>query len=310
MSKTEEASRDGRYKIQASKYRNAISAKPGAEFPPDTDRYHLYVSLACPWAHRVLITRQLKGLEDLITLNVVDWRMDERGWKFNAQEPGCTPDTVNGATLLREIYSKANPEHEGQITVPLLFDKKQGKIVSNESAEIVRFLSTELDCLTSEKFHTNYYPEKLQRQIDEVNEWVFNDINSGVYKAGLATTQEAYEENVFQVFKSLDRVEDMLANHKYLVGDTLTEADIRLFTTIVRFDPVYVMHFKCNLGMIRHDYPNIHKWLRHLYWDIPAFRDTTNFDHTKKHYMFSRVKQNPFRIVAAGPRESILAKDI
>lgn len=303
------ANKDGRYRRQVSQYRNAISAQPDAEFPPDTDRYHLYVSLACPWAHRVLITRQLKGLENLITVNVVDWFMDEQGWKFNAEVPGCTPDTVNDAARLREIYFKINPEYDGRFTVPLLFDKKQGKIVSNESAEIIRFLFTELDGLTDKKFHTDYYPEKLRKEIDEVNEWIYNDINNGVYKSGFATTQEAYEENVFQLFKSLDRVEKILGDHKYLVGDTLTEADIRLFTTIVRFDPVYVMHFKCNLGTIRHDYPNIHRWLRDLYWDIPAFKDTTNFEHIKKHYMISHIKQNPFQIVAAGPKENILPKD-
>lgn len=303
------ANKDGHYRRQVSQFRNAISSKPGAEFPPDKDRYHLYVSLACPWAHRVLITRKLKGLEDLITLNVVDWYMDEDGWKFNPEVPGCTPDTVNNAERIREIYFKVNPEYDGRFTVPLLFDKKQGKIVSNESAEIIRFPFTEMDSLIPEKYHVDYYPEKLRPEIDAVNEWIYNDINNGVYKSGFATTQEAYDQNVYQLFKSLDRVEKILGEHKYLVGDTLTEADIRLFTTIVRFDPVYVMHFKCNLGMIRHDYPNIHRWLRDLYWDIPAFKDTTNFEHIKKHYMISHLKQNPYQIVAAGPKENILPKD-
>ncbi|KAL7269272.1 S-glutathionyl-(chloro)hydroquinone reductase [Rhizina undulata] len=222
------------------------------------------------------------------------------------------PDRINGAKFLKDLYFKANPNYEGRYTVPTLWDKKLQTICSNESSEILRFLYTEFDDLIAEdKKGVTFYPEEKRKEIDEFNEWLYDTVNNGVYKSGFATTQEAYEKNVHKLFESLDRIEEILkkSDGPYILGKELTEADIRLYPTIVRFDPVYVQHFKCNIKMIRHDYPAIHKWLRHLYWDIPAFRETTNFEHIKKHYTKSHSQINPKGITPVGPLPDILPKD-
>ncbi|KAF3918023.1 hypothetical protein ABW21_db0203753 [Orbilia brochopaga] len=312
---TDWASKDGEFRRQVSSFRDQISSAPDAKFQPEKDRYHLYVSYACPWATRTLIVRKLKGLEDLITVTVVHWHLKEKGWRFaEADEnvPDAGPDALNGAKFLREIYFGVEPNYTGRFTVPLLWDKKLKTIVNNESSDIIRMLYTEFDGLLDDKQKGNtYYPAELAKEIDEMNDWVYDTINNGVYKSGFATTQEAYDRNVIRVFEALDRVEGILKNSDgpYLLGKTLTEADIRLFPTIIRFDPVYHQHFKCNIRMIRHDYPAINKWMQHLYWDIPAFKDTCNFEHIKKHYTKSHTQINPLSITPVGPLPDILPKE-
>lgn len=285
----------------------------------------MYVSLACPWAHRTLITRALKGLTSIIGLSIVHWHMDDKGWRFiNEEEQKAktnSSDVSNGTAdhlynflRIRELYFKADPEYSGRFTVPVLWDKKLETIVSNESSEIIRMLNTEFnDLVSSDYAEIDLYPTDLQASIDEINSWIYDNINNGVYKSGFSTKQEIYEEEVQNVFKHLDKVEELLAaNHKssnqhnFLLGNQLTEADIRLFTTIIRFDPVYHQHFKCNIKMIRHDYPYIHNWVRLLYWKIPGFNETTDFEHIKKHYTKSHIKINPNQITALGPVPHIL----
>lgn len=265
----------------------------------------------------------MKGLEDIISYDVVDWYMGPNGWRFNNAEHSAkdaTEDSLNHSEYIREIYFKQNPEYDGRFTVPVLYDKKTGTIVNNESSEIIRMFYTEFDDFIEEKYRgLNFYPEKYQKQIDGLNEWIYNDINNGVYKSGFATAQEVYDKNVTQLFKSLDRVEEILKESAkkindpskpfFLLGEEFTEADLRLYPTIARFDPVYVQHFKCNIRDIRYGYPYIHTWLRHLYWDVPAFHDTTNFDHIKYHYTKSHVKYNPTGVTPAGPVPHILPKD-
>ncbi|KAE8403503.1 glutathione S-transferase [Aspergillus pseudonomiae] len=312
--------KSGEFKRQTSAFRNWISREPGAEFPPEKGRYHLYVSYACPWAHRTLITRKLKGLEDFISFTSVHWHLGEKGWRFVTSDeklPGenTTPDPLHSdVTHLRDIYFANDPDYAGRFTVPVLYDKKTQRIVSNESAEIIRMLYYEFDDLlpsnSSQKL-LDLYPTKLRSQIDTSNEWIYNDVNNGVYKSGFATTQEAYQKNVTTLFSSLDKIEEHLQSNAspYFFGSALTEADIRLFTTIVRFDPVYVQHFKCNIRDIRSGYPAIHLWLRNLYWDIPAFRETTEFEHIKFHYTKSHTQINQFAITPVGPVPDILPKD-
>lgn len=260
----------------------------------------------------MLITRQLKGLEEFFPVTVVDWFLGDNGWTFPADDksvPGAQPDPLYHSKRVMDLYLKANPDYEARATVPIVWDKKKETIVSNESAEIIRFLNTAFnDQIAPEFSKIDIYPETLQKDIDELNEWVYNDINNGVYKSGFATTQEAYDSNVYKLFDSLDRVEKILeeSEGEFLFGKNLTEADIRLYTTIVRFDVVYQQHFKCNIRDIRSGYPAIHKWLRNLYWKNPAFKDTTNFEHIKKHYTKSHVKYNPFGITPAGPLPNIL----
>ncbi|CBF86316.1 glutathione S-transferase family protein [Aspergillus nidulans FGSC A4] len=310
--------KSGEFKRQASVFRNLISKEAGAEFPPEKDRYHLYVSYACPWAHRTLIVRKLKGLEDIISYTSVHWHLGEKGWRFATPDediPGAntTPDPVHSSySHLRDIYFANEPNYTGRFTVPVLYDKKTKRIVSNESSEIIRMFYYEFDDLLPAQYQkVDLFPPHLREQIDATNDWVYNDVNNGVYKSGFATTQEAYERNVTTLFASLDRIEKHLADSKsaYFFGDDITEADIRLFTTIVRFDPVYVQHFKCNIRDIRSGYPAIHAWLRRLYWDVPAFRETTQFEHIKKHYTKSHSQINPFGITPVGPTPDILPKD-
>ncbi|KAL8972608.1 MAG: hypothetical protein Q9183_000466, partial [Haloplaca sp. 2 TL-2023] len=294
--------KSGAFNRLPSKFRNFISKEAGAEFPPEKGRYHLYVSYACPWAHRTLIVRKLKGLEDIIPYTSVHWEMLEKGWRFakpDEKVPGdhVTPDPHhNDFTHLRDIYFKVNPDYEGRFTVPTLYDIKQGKIVSNESSEIIRMFYTEFNDIVPEEYKKiDLFPKDRQQDIESVNEWTYNDINNGVYKSGFAQTQEAYETAVKPLFASLDRAERHLAKHAspYYFGSSITEADVRLYTTIIRFDPVYVQHFKCNIRDIRSGYPALHKWLRHLYWDVPAFGETTQFEHIKKHYTKSHKQINP-----------------
>ncbi|KAJ5337972.1 Glutathione S-transferase/chloride channel C-terminal [Penicillium brevicompactum] len=332
------ADKSGEFKRQTSVFRNWISREAGAQFPPEKGRYHLYVSYACPWAHRTLITRKLKGLEDFISFSSVHWHLGEHGesqyyhspgdqmliysgWRFATADekiPGenTIPDPLHpDFTHIRQVYFSNNPDYTGRFTVPVLFDKKTKLIVSNESAEIIRMLYSEFDDLLPEQFKkVDLFPKALQADIDASNEWIYNDVNNGVYKSGFATTQEAYEKAVTTLFSSLDKVEAHLAKQQaasksYFFGDEITEADIRLFTTIIRFDPVYVQHFKCNLRDIRSGFPAIHRWVRKLYWDVPAFHDTTQFEHIKFHYTKSHKQINPYGITPLGPVPDVLPKD-
>ncbi|QQN62301.1 glutathione S-transferase family protein [Bradyrhizobium diazoefficiens] len=292
----------GRFVRSESQFRNWITAdgKPGPSgsggFRAETGRYHLYVSLACPWAHRTLIFQVIKGLEDAISVSIVHWLMGSEGWTFEEGD-GVSGDPVNGARRLYEVYSSAAPSYSGRVTVPVLWDKKTGKIVSNESPEIIRMLNSTFDEIGATA--GDYYPSHLRKVIDQVNEEVYTRVNNGVYRAGFATTQEAYEEAVLPLFETLDRLERLLAKQRYLCGDVITEADWRLFTTLVRFDLVYVGHFKCNIRRLV-DYPNLWAYTRELYqW--PGVRRTTNFDHIKLHYYQSHETVNPKRIVPIGP---------
>lgn len=296
------ASKDGEFRRQQSVFRDTIENDVNAKFAAEPDRYHLYISWACPWAHRTAMVRQLKGLDKLIGLSVVDYLMLDQGWKFSTEEecPGAIPDTINGSSHIRDIYFKVNPDYQGRFTVPVLWDKKHQTIVNNESSEIIRMFNTAFNSfLTKEQAELNYYPEPLQGDIDEINEWIYDTVNNGVYKSGFATTQEAYEKNVVPLFKSLDRIEKVLDGHKYLVKDTFTEADIRLFTTIVRFDPVYHGHFKCNLKSIEYGYPNILEWARRIY-QKPGVKETVQMDHIKGHYYKSHRQINPTQVVPLG----------
>jgi len=312
-------SKSGEFIRKPSSFSDLVSREPNTKFPAERGRYHLYVSYACPWAHRTLITRELKGLQGVIGVSVVHWNLGENGWRFGTIEEAAeypevaiSPEANTGASFLRDLYFKARPDYDGRYTVPTFWDKKNKTIVSNESSEIIRFMYTEFDDLIDEsKKGVTYYPEELKKEIDELNEWVYATVNNGVYRAGFATKQEAYDVAVTKLFESLDRIEDILrdSDGPYLLGKALTEADIRLYPTIVRFDPVYVQHFKCNLRMIRHDYPAIHKWMRHLYYDIPGFKETTNFEHIKKHYTKSHSQVNPKGITPLGPVPDIMPKD-
>lgn len=310
------ANEKGEFKRKDSSFRNTIS-KNGPHLP-EANRYHLYVSYACPWAHRTLITRVLKGLTGIIGVTVVHWHMDNKGWRFATEEEsaneakGATAEPLYGFKRLSELYYKADKDYEGRFTVPVLWDKKLGTIVNNESSEILRIFNTEFNSLLPDNYaKVDIYPDELKNEIDELNDWIYPNINNGVYKTGFATKQEPYEAEVTNVFKYLDKLENLLKiNHEkceeYLLGDKMTEADIRLYTTLVRFDPVYHQHFKCNIKMIRHDYPHIHRYLRNLYWKHAAFKDTTEFDHIKLHYTKSHPQINPHGITPVGPLPDIM----
>ena len=292
----------GRFKRQDSQFRNWVtpdgSPGPSGEggFAAEPGRYHLYVSLACPWAHRTLIFRKLKGLENMISLSVVHWAMLDEGWTFQEAE-GVIPDMVNNARVMHEVYTTADPVYTGRVTVPVLWDKQRETIVSNESAEIIRMLNSAFGGIGATP--GDYYPQALREEIDAINARVYDTVNNGVYKSGFATTQEAYEEAVTPLFATLDDLDAQLATRRYLTGDSITEADWRLFTTLVRFDPVYVGHFKCNLRRIA-DYPHLSGYLRELYqW--PGVRETVNFTHIKNHYYYSHETINPHRVVPLGP---------
>jgi len=292
----------GKFERQASKFRDNVSNDEDAKYPVESGRYHLYLSLACPWAHRALIFRKLKGLEEHIDVSVVHPEMLDNGWEFK-EYPGSTGDKLYGFDYAHQIYTKAKPEITTRVTVPILWDKQTETIVNNESAEIIRIFNSGFNALTSND--DDYYPEAFRQEIDDINEMVYHDINNGVYKAGFATTQKAYEEAVNALFHALDIVEERLSKQRYLVGSNITEADWRLFTTLIRFDAVYHGHFKCNKKQIA-DYPNIYGYMKELY-QVPGVAETVNFDHIKRHYYFSHTMINPTQIIPVGPEQDLMS---
>jgi putative glutathione S-transferase len=286
------ASTGGRFVRAESRFRNQVTADGSSGFKAEAGRYHLYVSYACPWAHRTLIFRVLKGLEAAISVSVVEPLMLEHGWTF-----AKGADALHGARFLHQVYTKADPQYSGRVTVPVLWDRERQTIVNNESAEIIRMLNGAFGLVGATG--PDFYPEPLQAEIDAVNEWVYRTVNNGVYRAGFATSQPAYGEAVTALFESLDAIEERLGRQRYLAGDRITEADWRLFTTLVRFDAVYVGHFKCNLRRIV-DYPNLWGYLRELF-QVPGVAGTVHFDHIKTHYYGSHKTINPTGIVPSGP---------
>lgn len=293
----------GKFERSEAQFRNRVtadgSAGPSGEggFKAESGRYHLYVSYACPWAHRALIFRQLKGLEDHIGVSVVHPDMLGEGWTFDDAFPEATGDTLFGLPYARDIYTRADPKFTGRVTVPILWDKQRETIVSNESAEIIRMFNSAFDEITGNS--DDYYPKELHDRIQEVNARIYDTLNNGVYKAGFATTQEAYDAAVHPLFDTLDWIEDILSRNRYLAGDKMTEADWRLFTTLVRFDKVYHLHFKCNRKRII-DYPNLWAYARELY-QVPGVAETVNFDHIVRHYHYSHDTINPNRIIPINP---------
>lgn len=293
----------GKFVRSTSGFRNWItadgSAGPSGEggFKAESGRYHLYVCYACPWAHRTLIFRALKGLEDHIDISVVHPDMLSEGWELRDDYPGATGDKLYGLPYLRDLYTKADPQISGRVTVPVLWDKKRETIVSNESAEIIRMFNSAFDEITGNS--EDYWPEALRAGIEEINARIYKTVNNGVYKAGFATSQDAYDKAVQELFNSLDWLENHLGSNRYLMGDRLTEADWRLFTTLIRFDLVYHLHFKCNRKRII-DYPNLWGYLRELY-QYPGVKGTVNFDHIVRHYHYSHDMINPNRIIPINP---------
>ncbi len=297
----------GRFQRQDSAFRNWVTAdgSPGPSgeggFEAEPGRYHLYVSLACPWAHRALIFRALKGLEAMIDVSVVHWLMLDQGWTF-AEGPGVVPDPIGGSRYLHQVYTRADPRYTGRVTVPVLWDKRRGTIVNNESSEIIRMFNSAFDGVGAKP--GDYYPQALRGEIDALNERIYGTVNNGVYKAGFATTQEAYEEAVGPLFETLDWLEERLDGRRFLTGDAVTEADWRLFTTLIRFDAVYVGHFKCNIRRIA-DYPRLSAYLRRLL-AVEGVAATIDFGHIKRHYYESHRTINPTGIVPVGPDLSAL----
>lgn len=284
----------GSFKRSETSFRNWVT--PDGEFPAEAGRYHLYVSLACPWAHRTLIMRTLKGLQDQISVSVVNWFMGEDGWSFEAGD-GVVADPVFGAGHLRDVYASVKPDYTGRVTVPVLLDTGTRQVVSNESAEIIRMFNSAFDGSGAEP--GDYYPADLREEIDAVNARVYDSLNNGVYKSGFARSQQAYEQAVLPLFDTLDWMEDILSRQRWLAGDRFTEADIRAFVTLIRFDPVYHGHFKCNRRRIV-DYPNLWAYTREIY-QMPGVSDTVNLGHIRNHYYASHETVNPTRIVAVGP---------
>jgi len=303
-----ESSKDGAFQREQAQRRNWVTADGSAGpsgvggFKAEPRRYHLYVSLACPWAHRTLILRKLKGLESLIDVSVVSYLMLENGWTFDKAH-GSTGDKLDGLTYLHQRYTADAADYTGRVTVPVLWDKQQQHIVNNESSEIIRMFNGAFDELTGNDL--DFYPAPLRREIDALNERIYPAVNNGVYRAGFATSQGAYEQAFDELFAELDCLEQRLGENRYLVGEYLTEADIRLFTTIIRFDAVYFGHFKCNLRRIA-DYPNLSNWLREIYqW--PGVAETVDFTHIKHHYYGSHKTINPTGIVPKGPEQDFNA---
>jgi len=295
--------KDGHFIRPAPRFRSWVTPDGGAGpsgeggFKAAAGRYHLYVSLACPWAHRAVIFRKLKALENIISMSVVSPDMLKDGWTFNKDE-GSTGDDVNGKSKLSEIYLLADPKYTGRVSVPVLWDKERKTIVNNESSEIIRMLNSAFDAFSNVR--SDYYPQALRAKIDGINELVFPNINNGVYRAGFATTQEAYEQAFRNVFDALDEIEQTLSQQRYLVGSTITEADWRLFPTLVRFDAVYYAHFKCNWRHI-YEYPNLSNYLRDLYQQ-PGVAETVSLAQIKRHYYGSQRQVNPTGIVPVGPQ--------
>lgn len=289
--------KDGEYQRQEQKFRHSLDEKSG--FPAAPQRYHLYVSYACPWAHRALIMRSLKGLEDVISCSVVSpWMLDE-GWEFNPQFPEATEDHLYQKKYLRELYVQADPKFSGRVTVPVLWDKDTQKIVNNESEDLLRILNSSFNSWATKNPELDIYPQKLRSEIHQINELVYHQVNNGVYKTGFARTQEAYEHNFVPLFEALETLERKLENRDFLVGNILTEADIRLYTTLVRFDPVYYSHFKCNKRRLV-DFPNLWAHTCRLH-QIPEISSTFFLDHIKTHYFGSHETLNPTRIIPLGP---------
>jgi glutathionyl-hydroquinone reductase len=291
-----ETDEGGRFVRQASRFRDRVTADGSSGFRAEPGRYHLYVSRACPWAHRSIIVRRLKGLEDVITMSVVDPVRDERGWAFGPGR-GHGPDPVNGFAFLSQAYLASDPGFSGRVTVPVLWDRETERIVNNESADVIRLLNSEWDEWADRS--VDLYPADLRDEIDAVNDVVYRTVNNGVYRAGFATTQEAYEEAFDALFTTLADLDRRLGERRYLAGDRITEADWRLFTTLVRFDSVYVLHFKCNLRRIV-DHANLWPYLRELY-QVPGVAETVDFDHIKRHYYLTHGSINPTGIVPRGP---------
>lgn len=299
----------GHFKRSTSQFRNWITpdGQPSPHgrggFNAEKDRYHLYVSLACPWAHRALLMRSLKGLESLIPVSVVHPLMLDKGWTFGTDFPDTTGDSLYQSDYLYQLYLRAEPTYSGRVTVPILWDKQQQTIVSNESADIMRIFNSAFDGVGAAK--GDYYPEALRVKIEEINGWVYDAVNNGVYKAGFATSQNAYDEAVNTLFVALDKLELILDQQRYLTGNQLTEADLRLWTTLVRFDPVYVTHFKCDKRRIS-DYPNLYGFLRDIF-QIPTIADTVNLPHIRNHYYRSHATINPYGIISVGPEQDLLS---
>lgn len=299
-----ESSKDGAFQREQAKRRNWVTAdgRPGPSgeggFKAQAGRYHLYVSLACPWAHRTLIVRKLKGLEGLIDVSVVSWLMSENGWTFDKQT-GSSGDALDGHTFMYQRYLADTADYTGRVTVPVLWDKELNRIVSNESSEIIRMFNGAFDDLTGNRL--DLYPAPLRDEINRLNDRIYPAVNNGVYRAGFATSQGAYEEAFDEVFAELDALEGLLDNNRYLAGEYLTEADVRLFTTLIRFDAVYHGHFKCNLRRIA-DYPNLSNWVREMY-QLPGVADTVDFVHIKHHYYASHATINPTSVVPKGPQQ-------
>ncbi|MFC6836928.1 glutathione S-transferase family protein [Halomarina ordinaria] len=308
----EATNEDGEFDRQETTFRNWVGGEgvregedpdPDAAFPVEAGRYHLYVSLACPWAHRTLVTRALKGLEDVVSVDVVDPYRDEDGWQFTPEKAGCTPDTVNGFDYLREAYVAADPDYTGRVTVPVLWDTEKGTIVNNESEEVMRMLDVAFDGLATRD--VDLYPEGDRDEVDRVIEEIYDPINNGVYRAGFADSQTAYERAVGELFDALDRWDALLGDQRYLAGDRLTEADVAMFTTLIRFDDVYHTHFKCNVRKIAES-PNLWNYLKELY-QLPGVAETVDMDHITEHYYTTHTDVNPKRIVAVGPDHDFTA---
>lgn len=296
----DKVSKDGEYVRKDSQFRSTIKPEDA-----EKNRYHLYVSYACPWAHRTLIFRKLKKLEDIINVSVVHPYMDNHGWDFKDSFDDATGDTLYGFERMHEIYTKAQSDYSGIVTVPVLWDKKNETIVNNESSEIIRILNSSFNSLLDDKTAAlDFYPENKRTEIDSINDKVYENINNGVYRTGFATTQKSYEKAYNKLFNSLDEMEAILSQKRYLTGANITEADWRLFVTLIRFDPVYVGHFKCNKKRI-YDYPNLYNFMLELYqWQGVA--ETTNLEHIKYHYYYSHDMINPTRIVPLGPEQNLM----
>jgi glutathionyl-hydroquinone reductase len=298
----DEQSAKGEFERQEDAFRAWVRADGSTQFPAQSGRYHLYVSWACPWAHRTIIVRRLKGLEQVIGMTVVDPIRDERGWAFR-EGPGHSADPVNGFQFLAEAYLATNPSYAGRVTVPVLWDKQTRTIVSNSDDDLMRMLNTEFNAFT--KSNLDLYPPQQRSEIDQLNDLIYENVNNGVYRAGFATTQRAYEKAAYSLFETLDDLEEILSRRRYLFGNLPLETDWRLFVTLIRFDPVYHGHFKCNIRRIV-DYPNLFGYLRDLY-QLDGIADTVNFDHIKRHYYFTHDDINPTRIVPVGPIQNLYA---